>query len=54
MKNPTQIDPNRLISVLSKHNEVKINAFIFSKNITIRRGGAGLNISLTRDEQLKC
>jgi hypothetical protein len=30
---PPEFGPNRLISVLSKHNSLQINAFIFSKNL---------------------
>ena len=32
-KTPPQIGPNRLFSVLWKHNALQINAFIFSKNL---------------------
>jgi hypothetical protein len=33
LKDPPELGPNRLISVLSKHNALQINAFIFSKNL---------------------
>ncbi len=33
MKTPPEFGQNRLFSVLSKHNTLKINAFIFSKNL---------------------
>ncbi len=32
-KTPPEFGPNRLISVLSKHNSLQINAFICSKNL---------------------
>ena len=32
-KTPPEFGPNRSFSVLSKHNTLQINAFIFSKNL---------------------
>ena len=54
MKTLSETKLNRLISVFLKRNALQIKAFILLKNHHIRRGGPGLNISLTTDEQLKC